>query len=46
VLLAGDEEQEGIKIGEDKWDIVGMVEQLCGVWKANSEFVWLTQKGQ
>jgi len=30
-LLAGEEEQDGIKMGEDKWDIVGMVGQSWGV---------------
>jgi len=35
-----------MKMGEEEWDIVGMVGQLCGVWKAKSEFVWLTQRGQ
>ena len=45
-LLVGDEEQDGIKMGEDKQDIVGMVGQSCGVWKAKSRFVWSTQRGQ
>ena len=42
-LLAGDEEREGIKMGEEEQDIVG---QLCGVWKAKSEFGWSMQRGQ
>jgi len=45
-LLTGDEEQEGIKIGEDERDIVGMVGQSCGIWKVKSEFEWSTQRGQ
>jgi len=35
-----------MKIGEDKQDIVGIVGQLCSVWKAKREFVWSTQRGQ
>ena len=46
MLFMGDEEWEGIKMGVEEQDIVGMVGQLCGVWKAKSKFVWLTQKGQ
>jgi len=30
-LLAGDEEQEGMKMGEDEQDIFGTVGQLCGM---------------
>jgi len=30
-LLIGDKEWEGMKIGEEEWDIVGIVGQLCGV---------------
>jgi len=42
----GEEERDGMKIGEDEQDIVGMVGQLWGVWKAKSEFGWSTQRGQ
>ena len=45
-LLTGDEEQDGMKMGEDEQDMVKMVRQSCGIWKAKSEFVWLTQMGQ
>ena len=45
-LSIGEEEREGMKMGEDEQDIVGMVGQSCGVWKAKSWFVWLTQRGQ
>ena len=38
VLLAGDEEWEGMKMGEEEWDTIGMVGQSCGMWKAKSEF--------
>ena len=43
MLLTGEDEQEGMKMGEDERDIVG---QLCGVWKAKSRLVWLTRRGQ
>ena len=33
-LSIGDEEWEGMKMGEEEQDIIGMVGQLCGVWKA------------
>jgi len=35
----GDKEQDRIKMGEDKQDIVGIVGQSCGMWKAKSKFV-------
>ena len=38
-LSIGDEEREGMKMGDDKRDIVGIVGQSCGVWKVKSEFV-------
>ena len=31
MLLAGEDKREGMKMGEDERDIVGMVGQLCGV---------------
>ena len=45
-LLVGEDEQEGMKMGENEQDMIGMVGQLCGIWKAKSEFVWSTQRGQ
>jgi len=45
-LSIGDEEREGMKIGEEEQDIIGMVGQSCGVWKAKSEFEWSMQRGQ
>jgi len=32
----GEDKQDGMKMGEDEQDIVGMVGQSCGVWKAKS----------
>jgi len=43
VLSIGEEEQEGMKMGEDEQDMVG---QSWSVWKAKREFVWSTQRGQ
>ena len=43
MLSMGEEEWEGMKMGEDEQDMVG---QLWGIWKAKKEFVWLTQRGQ
>jgi len=45
-LSIGDEEWEGMKIGEDEQDIVGIVGQSCSIWKVKSRFVWLMQRGQ
>jgi len=45
-LLAGEDERDGMKMGEDKQDIVGMVGQSCGMWKAKSKFGWSMQRGQ
>ena len=45
-LSIGDKEREGTKMGVDERDIVGMVGQLCGVWKVKSRFVWSMQRGQ
>jgi len=42
----GDKEREGMKMGEDERDIVRIVGQSCGVWKAKSKFEWSTQRGQ
>jgi len=43
VLLAGEDERDGIKMGEDKQDIVG---QLCGMYRAKGVVKWSTQRGQ
>jgi len=42
-LLMGEEEQEGMKMGEDEWDIVG---QSCGMYRAKGVVRWWTQRGQ
>jgi len=45
-LFIGEEEQEGMKMGEDEQDIVEMVGQLCGMYRAKGVFKWWTQRGQ
>ena len=42
-LLAGEEEREGIKMGEVEWDMVG---QSCGMYRAKGVVKWWTQRGQ
>jgi len=44
--LAGEDEWDGMKMGEDKQDIVGIVGQLCGMYKAKGVVKWWTQRGQ
>ena len=39
-LLMGEEEQEGIKMGEDERDIVKVVGQLCGMYRAKGVVKW------
>jgi len=36
----GEEEQDGMKIGEDERDMVDKVGQLCGMYRANSVVKW------
>jgi len=36
----GEEEQEGMKMGEDGQDIVEKVGQSCGMYKAKGVFKW------
>ena len=43
MLSMGEDEQDGIKMGEDEWDIVG---QLCGMYGAKGVVRWWTQRGQ
>jgi len=45
-LFIGEEEWEGMNIGEDERDIVGMVGQSCGMYKAKGVVKWWTQRGQ
>jgi len=42
-LSTGEEEWEGIKMGEDERDMVG---QSCGMYKAKGVVKWWTQRGQ
>jgi len=39
----GEEEREGMKMGEEERDIVG---QLCGMYQAKGVVKWWTQRGQ
>jgi len=39
----GEEEREGMKMGEEEQDIVG---QLCGMYRAKGVVKWWTQRGQ
>ena len=39
-LLAGEDEQDGIKMGEDEQDIVGMVGQSYGMYRAKGVLKW------
>ena len=39
-LFMGEEEQEGMKMGEDEQDIVGKVGQSCGMYRANGVVKW------
>jgi len=43
VLLAGEEERDGMKMGEEEQDIVG---QLYGIYKAKGVVKWWMQRGQ
>ena len=45
-MFMGEEELEGMKIVEDEWDIIGVVGQLCGMYRANGVVKWWTQRGQ
>ena len=45
-LLAGEDEQDGMKMGENEQDIVGMVGQSCGMYRAKGVVKWWTQRGQ
>jgi len=42
-LFVGEEEQEGMNMGEDEQDMVG---QSCGMYRAKGVVKWWTQRGQ
>ena len=46
VLFMGEEEQEGMKMGEDERDIVEIVGQSCSMYRVKGVFKWWTQRGQ
>jgi len=43
MLFMGEEEREGMKMGEEERDIVG---QSCGMYQAKGVVKWWTQRGQ
>jgi len=46
VLLMGEEEREGMKMGEDERDMTEIVGQSCGMYRAKGVVKWWTQRGQ
>jgi len=39
-LLVGKDKRDGMKMGEDEQDIVGMVGQLCGMYRVKGVVKW------
>jgi len=39
-LLVGEEERDGMKMGEDEQDIAGTVGQSCGMYNAKGVVKW------
>jgi len=36
----GEEERDGMKMGEDEWDMTEIVGQSCGMYKAKGVVKW------